>query len=130
MTDATKCIEKMLELRFGKMEAEALKFGRARVERQDVQFTDIKHMATLCDRYRARARMQILAYRLWRETHKVSADPLSRLYGAAEGASLHRRVSDDVKLWYFAHRDYHAMRKEFLKKCVGPTVRVEWQKAG
>lgn len=71
--------------------------------------------------------MQILAYRLWRATQDMAADPLTRLYGAAEGAALHRRLSDDVKLWYFAHRDYHAMRRRYLLTCMEPDMRVEWK---
>lgn len=48
MIESTRCIERMLEMRFGKMEAQALKFGRARIARMDLQFTDIKRIADLC----------------------------------------------------------------------------------
>lgn len=129
MKHATKCIEAILELRFGRMEAQALKFGRARVMRKDIQFMDVKMMSELLERYRGRVRVAIRAHRIWEGAHDCLGDELARLYSAAEGASLHRNVSDALKLWYFAHRDYHAMRRAYLFKCLGPRMRVEWDKA-
>lgn len=129
MKQATQVILKILEQRFGAAEAQALAFGRARLERKDVQFLDIKHMSELSERYRAMVRHSIRAYRLWRGAYMAEMDPLVRLYGAAEGAALHRRIGDDVKLWYFSHRDYHAMRREYLLKCMNPQARVNWDKA-
>lgn len=130
MKDAMQTIERLLELRFGKMDAQALKFGRARLAKMDIQFADVKHLSELIERYRSRARGHILAYRVWQNTQSLQNDPIARLYGAAEGAMLQRQVSDAVQLWYFAHRDYHAMRKAYLFKCIGPDVRAEWKKAG
>ncbi len=129
MKDASCAIERILEMRFGKMEAQALRFGRARVVRKDVQFMDVKMMSELMERYRARTRAAILEYRLWHDAHEVQTDSIERLYGAAEGAALHRRVSDAFKLWYFAHRDCYAMRRAYLRKCLSPQVRVDWDEA-
>ena len=129
MKNATREIARILEVRFGKAEAQALVFGRARIARMDVQFLDVKHMSELCERYRGRVRTQILAYRLWEAAQESETDPITRLYGAVEGATLLRRISDEVKLWYFAHKDYHAMRRAYLTKCVGPRVKVDWDKA-
>lgn len=129
MKNATYCIEAILEARFGRIEAQGLKFGRARVTRKDVQFTDVRHMAELVERYRSRVKISIQGYRLWQAAQEIQTDPVERLYGAAEGASLHRHVSDTIKLWYFAHRDYHAMRREYLYKCLGPRARVDWGQA-
>lgn len=126
MKNATRCIEAILEERFGHMEAQALKFGRARVTRRDVQFSDIKLMSDLVERYRIRVRACISTYRLWSAAQDIQVNSLERLYSAAEGAALHRHVSDAVKLWYFAHRDYHAMRREYLYKCLGPKATIEW----
>jgi len=130
MKNATHCIEAILEARFGHIEAQGLKFGRARVTRKDVQFTDIKQMTDLVDRYRSRVHVCIQSYRIWQAAQEIQTDPIERLYGAAEGASLHRHVSDAVKLWYFAHRDCHAMRREYLMKCLGPRASVDWNMAG
>lgn len=127
MKKATHAIEKILEARFGRTEAQALVFGRARLERKDIQFIDVKHMSELCERYKTDVRTNIRNYRHWRAAHEVEVDSIARLYGAAEGAFLHRRVSDSLKLWYFAHRDYHAMRRQYLIKCMGPDARVDWQ---
>jgi hypothetical protein len=129
MKKATLAIERILEARFGKAEAQALVFGRARLARKDIQFIDVKHMSELCERYKARLRLNIRDYRHWRAAHDVEMDSISRLYGAAEGALLHRRISDSLKLWYFAHRDYHAMRRSYLIKCMGPQVKVDWDTA-
>ncbi len=129
MKKATIAIERILEARFGKTEAQALVFGRARLVRKDIQFIDVKHMSELCERYKAELRGHIRAYRHWRAAHEVEADSIARLYGAAEGAFFHRRVSDSLKLWYFAHRDYHAMRRAYLVKCMGPNVKVDWESA-
>ena len=129
MRNATESIEAILEARFGRMEAQSLKFGRARVTSKDIQFGDLKRMAELVDRYRARVRVCIEHYRLWEAAHEIQTDSIERLYAAAEGASLHRRISDTVKLWYFAHRDYHSMRREYLMKCLGPSVKIDWSKA-
>lgn len=129
MKEAIRVIEQLLELRFGKTEAQALKFGRARLAKMDIQFTDVKHLSELCERYRARVRMQILAYRLWNDTLDLQSDPIEKLYTAAEGAALHRRIEDELRLWYIAHRDYHAMRRAYLVKCMGPHMRVDWDKA-
>jgi len=85
MNEASRAIAQILEARFGKTEAQALLFGRARVARFDIQFMDIKHMSELCERYRDRLRAQIVAYRMWQQAQNVQADPLARLYGAAEG---------------------------------------------
>lgn len=126
MKDATRTIERILEMRFGKVEAQALLFGRARLVRKDVQFLDVKHLSELCERYKDRVRVAITAYRHWRAAYEVECDPIARLYGAAEGATLHRRVSDELRLWYFAHRDYHALRRAYLVKCLGPQTGVGW----
>lgn len=130
MKDALQSIERMLEVRFGKTDAQALKFGRARIARKDIQFMDVKHLSELAERYRTRARGQILAYRVWQQAQEGQNDSIARLYGAAEGAILQRQVRDAVQLWYFAHRDYHAMRRAYLIKCMGPDVQAEWRKAG
>jgi len=129
MKSATQSIEAILEARFGRMEAQSLKFGRARVTCKDIQFGDVKRMADLVDRYRARVRVCIEHYRLWEAAHEIHTDSIERLYAAAEGASLHRRISDTVKLWYFAHRDYHGMRREYLTKCLGPCAKIDWDSA-
>lgn len=129
MKNSTQAIERILEERFSKAEAQALVFGRARLVRKDIQFIDVKHMSELCERYKAQLRANIKAYRHWRQAHDVEVDSIARLYGAAEGALLHRRVSDCFKLWYFAHRDYHAMRRSYLIKCMGPNAKVDWDTA-
>ncbi|NBX66582.1 MAG: hypothetical protein EBQ96_06260 [Proteobacteria bacterium] len=129
MKTVTHAIERILEARFGKTEAQALIFGRARLTRKDIQFIDVKHMSELCERYKAQIKANITAYRHWRAAHNVEVDSIARLYGAAEGALLHRRISDSLKLWYFAHRDYHAMRRQYLIKCMGPDMRVDWDNA-
>jgi len=129
LKQATLVIERVLEQRFGKIDAQALVFGRARLVSKDIQFIDVKHMSELCDRYRLKLRQEIAAYRAWAMEQKIEADPVSRLYAAAEGASLHRRISDGLKLWYFAHRDYHAMRRAYLIKCMGPMAQVDWLRA-
>src|SRR5690349_17576557 len=123
MNDAASAIARILEARFGKTEAQALVFGRARLSRHDIQFMDVKHISELAEKYRTRLRGQIAAYRAWEYAQDIENDPIARLYGAAEGAVLYRRVLDDLKLWYIAHRDYHAMRKAYLFKCMGPNVR-------
>lgn len=128
MNEASRAIAQILEARFGKTEAQALLFGRARVARFDIQFMDIKHMSELCERYRDRLRAQIVSYRMWQQAQDVQGDPLARLYGAAEGAVIHRRISDELKLWIIAHKDYHSMRREYLMKLVGPKMRVEWRR--
>ncbi|MCB1538529.1 MAG: hypothetical protein KDJ49_06080 [Alphaproteobacteria bacterium] len=128
-TRAAQAIASILETRFGRVEAQALMNGRARITRMDVQFMDVKLMSELCERYRTRARAQILAYRLWARAIRTESDPVARLYGAAEGAALHRRIGDELKLWYCAHRDYHAMRRAYLMKCMGPRMRVDWDQA-
>lgn len=128
MKAATRAIEEFLEARFGMTEARAIMFGRARVVRMDIQFMDVKHMSELCERYRGKLRGQIKAYRQWEAAQETETDPVARLYNAAEGAALSRRISDEMKLWYFAHRDYHAMRRAYMIKCVGPHIRVEWGK--
>lgn len=129
MKDATRAIARILEERFGKMDAQALVFGRARLVRRDIQFMDVKHMSELCERYRALVRAEILGYRRWQAAQAAETDAIARLYGAAEGEVLSRRVSDRLKLWYFAHRDYHAMRRAYLVKCMGPHVKVDWDNA-
>lgn len=128
MKKATDAIEQFLEARFGLTEARAIMFGRAKVVRMDIQFMDVKHMSELCERYRSKVRGQIKVYRLWEASQAVETYPVARLYNAVEGAALSRRISDETKLWYFAHRDYHAMRRAYMIKCVGPHVRVEWAK--
>jgi hypothetical protein len=130
MKNADRAIARILEARFGKTEAQALLFGRARVVKRDIQFMDVKHLSELCERYRAKVRQQILAFRMWQNAMKTQSDAIARLYGAAEGAFIRQRISDDVKLWYFAHRDYHEMRKAYLMKIMTPRVSVEWRKAG
>ena len=129
MKNAATEIEKILELRFGKNEAQALIFGRARLERMDIQFMDVKHMSELCDRYRMRLKAQLQNYRGWQTVQDTLTDPIERLYGAAEGAILHRRISDELKLWYIAHKDYHAMRRAYLMKCLGPRMKINWDNA-
>lgn len=129
MKNSTYTIEKILEARFGKTEAQALVFGRARLVRKDIQFIDVKHMSELCERYKAELRRKIQSYRHWRAAHEVEVDSIARLYGAAEGALLHRGVSDGLRLWYFAHRDYHAMRRSYLIKCMGPNAKIDWEDA-
>lgn len=129
MKEATRVIERILEARFGKMEAQALVFGRARLVGKDIQFTDVKHMSDLIERYRILTRAAIAAYRDWQSVHDVETDPIARLYSAAEGAGLHRRISDHLRLWYFAHRDYHEMRRMFLFKCMAPQIKVNWENA-
>lgn len=129
MIKATKAIEVFLEQRFGRIQAQALVFGRARVVRGDIQFMDVKMMSELVERYRARVRVCIRGYRIWQSAHDTLKDDVARLYSLAEGALLHRGVSDAVSLWYFAHKDYHAMRRAYLYKCLGPRVRVAWGRA-
>ncbi|MBU6236129.1 MAG: hypothetical protein KGQ41_09815, partial [Alphaproteobacteria bacterium] len=129
MKKATYAIERILEARFGKTEAQALIFGRARLVRMDIQFIDVKHMSELCERYKAQLLEKIRQYRRWRAAHEVEVDSIARLYGAAEGALLHKSISDCLKLWYFAHRDYHAMRRAYLQKCMGPNAKVDWDAA-
>jgi hypothetical protein len=116
-------------MRFGKTEAQALLFGRARLVRKDVQFIDVKHMSELCERYKRRLKKEIQLYRLWQAVYEVETDSINRLYGAIEGAALYRRVQDELKLWYCAHRDYHSMRRAYLIKCMGPNVKVDWVEA-
>lgn len=130
MKQATEMIEAILEQRFGAMDAQALKFGRARLIKKEIQFMDVKHMSELCERYRGRLRRVVGEYRHWQGVHAVENDPVERLYGAVEGTALHRQVSDALKIWYFAHRDYHAMRKIYLRQCMGPDARVSWERAG
>ena len=129
MDKAAHAIARILELRFGKAEAQALIFGRARLVRKDVQFMDVKHLSELCERYRGRVRREIAAYRGWQATHAVETDAIARLYSAAEGDLQHRRVADAVRLWFMAHRDYHLLRRTYLMQCMGPRVRVDWDKA-
>lgn len=129
MNETHKIIESILEQRFGKHEAQALRFGRARVLRKDIQFMDIKQMSEIVEIYRSKARQAIVHYRYWNHAHGIETDPITKLYSAAEGAMYRRHISDAVKLWYIVHRDYHWMRKVYLMRCLGPNARVEWQKA-
>lgn len=129
MDKVSREIARILEARFGKTQAQALLFGRARMIRQDIQFMDVKHVSELCERYRERVRKQITAYRLWERAQQGQHDALAQLYGAAEGVLLHRRVSDEFRLWLIAHKDYHWMRRAYLTKLMGPKVRMNWKRA-
>ncbi len=129
MNEASREIARILELRFGKTQAQAMLFGRARMVREDIQFMDVKHLSELCERYRARVRKQIMAYRLWEKAQTRQNDALAQLYGAAEGVIMHRRIADEFKLWLIAHKDYHWMRRAYLIKLAGPKIKVQWRRA-
>lgn len=130
MDSATnKAIEQILEARFGKTAAQALKFGRARVVKRDLQYMDVKLMSEILERYRYLVVETIRGCRRARTAATVETDEIARLYLLMDVRHMEKRVDSAVKLWRMAHLDYHAMRKAYLIKCLGPKVALDWQKA-
>ncbi len=119
-------IERILAARFSRVEVQALKFGRARLVRRDIQYMDVKLMSELMERYRSLARACVKECRTLRTQHAIETDALAKMYLAMDVEAANRKLDGTFALFRIANLDYHTMRRAYLIKCLGPHIAVDW----
>ncbi len=96
---------------------------RLPVQGRAIQYLDMKQMADVLERQRARVRAMSVYYRGWKAGYAEESDEIERVYAAYEGIFIRRQLQDAWRLYVTVNQDYHEMRRVYLASLSQPPHR-------
>jgi len=96
---------------------------RLPVRGRAIQYFDMKQMADVLVRFRARVRGLTTYYRGWQARYAAETDEVEKNYAAYEGIFIRRQLRDSWTLYVTVNQDYHEMRRDYLASLSQPPHR-------
>lgn len=84
------------------------------LDRENLQFFDLKQMAEIQARYRNRVRILAAKYRAWRTEHEGIHDVLDKVYSSYDGIFLRRQLADAYQMYRIINKDFHELQDMYL----------------
>ncbi len=86
-------------------------------ELKEIQYFELKQMNDdILPRYRSRVRELINEYRNWKSRYSKENDQIEKLYQAYDGIFMRSQLSDALRIYEMANRDYHEMRRMYMDR--------------
>lgn len=96
---------------------------RLPVQGRAIAYFDMKQMADVLVRFRARVRGLTTYYRGWQARYRAETDEVEKTYAAYEGIFIRRQLQDAWTLYVTVNQDYHEMRRVYLASLSQPPHR-------
>lgn len=90
--------------------------SRLKGTRKDAyQYLEVKQLAEILARHRARARAAVREYRLLKQTLEAETDQIEKLYLGYEGMFVRDHLRDALRLYLMINRDFHEAYRSYMK---------------
>jgi len=83
--------------------------------RQAFDYLEVKQLAEILSRHRAKARSAIKEYRDLKRAVSLESDPIERLYLNYEGMFLRDHLRDALRLYVMVNHDFHEAQGCYMK---------------